>query len=155
MKLRLKQRLVSRVFDVFDSKGNTMYVAEGELAWGHFLHFYDADGNDVACIRGENGIARRSFEMYMDGNYVGNLCWRFSWFTSEFDLDYNGWKMVCDASERRYTISTATGEEVVATATQKVWNLMATYEIDIRNPRDVLPVLMVILSAIVEKSLRL
>ena len=47
MKLLFKQRMFSWFdsYDIYDESGNTVFVVKGELAWGHLLRIYDAQGN--------------------------------------------------------------------------------------------------------------
>ena len=53
MKLLFKQRFFSWFdsYDIYDESGNTMFVVKGELAWGHLLRIYDANGREIGCIK--------------------------------------------------------------------------------------------------------
>ena len=51
MKLLFKQRFFSWLdsYDIFDEAGNTVYTVKGQLAWGHCLKIFDANGYEVSC----------------------------------------------------------------------------------------------------------
>ena len=53
MKLLFKQRLFSWFdsYDIYDEAGNTIFTVKGELAWGHLLRIYDANGNELGYIK--------------------------------------------------------------------------------------------------------
>ena len=49
MKLLFKQKMFSWFdsYDIFDEEGNTVYTVKGQLAWGHCLKIFDAEGYDA------------------------------------------------------------------------------------------------------------
>ena len=54
MKLFIKQRVFTfaDTFVVKDDYGNDRYFVQGEFfSWGHKLHIYDLDNNEVAFIK--------------------------------------------------------------------------------------------------------
>jgi uncharacterized protein YxjI len=92
MKLLFKQRLFSWFdsYDIFDEAGNTVFTVKGELAWGHLLRIYDAAGFEVGHIKEKVFSWLPRFEIYLGGNYVGNIQKEFSFFKPRFHIDYNG-----------------------------------------------------------------
>ena len=75
MKLLFKQRFFSWFdsYDIYDEAGNTLFVVKGELAWGHLLRIYDANGNEIGCIKEKILTWLPKFEMYIGDHYLSNL----------------------------------------------------------------------------------
>ena len=71
MKLLFKQRFFSWFdsYDIYDEAGNTLFVVKGELAWGHLLRIYDANGNEIGCIKEKILTWLPKFEMYIGDCY--------------------------------------------------------------------------------------
>jgi len=86
MKLLFKQRFFSWFdsYDIYDEAGNTVYAVQGEPAWGHLLRIYDANGNELGCIREKIFTFLPGFEMYLGEKYVGSIHKEFSFFKPKF-----------------------------------------------------------------------
>ena len=155
MKLIFKQRLFSWFdsYDIYDEAGNTVYVVKGELAWGHLLRIYDANGNEVGYIKQKVLTWLPRFEMYIDGNYAGCITKEFSFFKPKFNIDFCGWRVEGDWFEWDYTILNSAGLSV-AQVSKDVWKWTDTYVIDVRDPHDVLYSLMLVLAIDAEKCSR-
>ena len=61
MKLLFKQRIFSWIdsYDIYDEKGNTVYIVKGQISFGHRLKIYDAPKYDIDF----NG-------WHVEGNYM-------------------------------------------------------------------------------------
>ena len=78
---------------------------------------------------------------------------RFTFFRPSFDIDYRGWYVQGDFFEWDYTILNSANKKV-ATVYKELLHLTDTYIIDVRDSRDVLDVLMLVLAIDAEKCSR-
>ena len=155
MKLLFKQRMFSWFcsYDIYDEAGNVAFTVQGELAWGHLLRIYDANGAEVGYIKEKVLTWLPKFEMYLGENYVGSISKEFTFFQPKFDIDYNGWHVEGDWLEWDYNIVNAAGHDV-ATVSKEIWNWTDTYTIDVYDPNDALCALMLVLAIDAEKCSR-
>ena len=155
MKLLFKQRFFSWFdsYDIYDEAGKTVYTVKGERAWGHLLRIYDASGNEVGYIKQKVFTWLPQFEMYLGEDHIGSIYKEISLFKPRFNIDYNGWQVEGDWFEWDYTIRDAS-EQKVATVFKEVWNWTDTYVIDVRDPKDALYALMLVLAIDAEKCSR-
>ena len=155
MKLLFKQRFFSWFdsYDIYDEAGNTVYTVKGELSWGHLLRIYDANGNDVGCVKEKIFTWLPKFEMYIGDNYIGSINKEFSFFEPKFNIDYNGWHVSGDWFEWDYNIFDAFAQDV-AIVSKELWNWTDTYVIDVKDPKNALCVLMLVLAIDAEKCSR-
>lgn len=155
MKLLFKQRMFSWFdsYDIYDEAGNTMFVVKGELSWGHLLRIYDANGNEVGCVKQKVLTWLPQFEIYVGERCVGSIHKEFSFFKPRFHIDYNGWYVQGDWFEWNYDILNSVGQSV-ATVSKEIWNWTDTYTIDVVNPQDALYALMLVLAIDAEKCSR-
>ena len=93
MKLLLKQRLFSWLdsYDVYSEAGETLYTVKGQLAWGHCLKIFDAAGREVGMVKEKIFSFLPRFEMYVGGQYLGNISREFSLFMPRYHIDCNVW----------------------------------------------------------------
>ena len=155
MKLLFKQRMFSWFcsYDVYDEAGNVVFVVKGELAWGHLLRIYDANGAEVGYIQEKVLTWLPKFEVYMGGRYLGSICKEFTFFKPKFNIDYNGWQVDGDWLEWDYRILDGAGRGVAAVSKQ-LWNWTDTYMIDVYDPADAVGALMLVLAIDAEKCSR-
>ena len=155
MRLLFKQRFFSWFdsYDIYDEAGNTLFTVKGELAWGHLLRIYDANGNEVGCIKEKIFTWLPKFEMYFGDSYIGSINKEFSFFRPKFNIDYNGWQIEGDWFEWEYTIQNSSGRDVAAVS-KKIWNWTDTYVIDVYDPKDAVYALMLVLAIDAEKCSR-
>ena len=152
MRLLFKQRMFSWFdsYDIYDESGNTVFTVKGELAWGHLLRIYDAQGNEVGYIKEKIFSWMPRFEMYVGDNYVGCISKEFSFFRPRFNIDYNGWQVDGDWFEWDYSIMNSFCHHV-ATVSKELWQWTDTYVIDVYNDQDALCALMLVLAIDAEK----
>lgn len=155
MKLLFKERMFTWFdsYDVYDERGNTVFVVKGELSWGHCLRIYDAHGNELGSLQEKIFTFLPKFEMYMGDNYVGCISKEFTFFVPAFDIDYNGWHVDGDFFEWDYQIKNQSGQRV-ADVSKELFNWTDTYTITVDNPQDALSALMVVLAIDAEKCSR-
>ena len=155
MKLLFKQRMFSWFdsYDIYDEAGNTIFEVKGELSWGHLLRIYDANGNEVGCIRQKILTWLPQFEMYIGERCIGSIRKEFSFFKPRFHIDFNGWCVEDDWFEWNYAILNAV-DQCVASVSKEIRNWTDTYMIDVRNAQDALYALMLVLAIDAEKCSR-
>lgn len=155
MKLLFKERLFSWFdsYDVYDEAGNVRFTVKGELAWGHLLRVYDANGFEVGYIKEKILTWLPKFEIYKGGRYVGSICKELSFFKPRFNIDYNGWQVEGNWFEWDYSIRNFAGQEV-AFVTKELFNWTDTYSITVYNPVDAVDALMLVLAVDAEKCSR-
>ena len=155
MRLRFKQRFFSWLdsYDIYTEDGEVAYTVKGQLAWGHKLKIFDADGSEVGTVQQVVLTFLPKFEMYLGENYLGCIKKELTFFKPKFTIDCNGWQMEGNFFEWDYTILDGSGN-TVATVTKEVWNWTDTYALDIVNPADALQVLMLVLAIDAEKCSR-
>ena len=155
MKLLFKQRFFSWFdsYDIYDEAGNTVFTVQGELAWGHLLRIYGADGREVGCVKEKVLTWLPKFEMYLGERYVGCIRKEFTFFQPKVHIDCNGWSVDGDWLEWEYSIRNEYGS-IVATVSKEIWNWTDTYMIDVRDPQDAISALMLVLAIDAEKCSR-
>ena len=155
MRLLFKQRMFSWFdsYDIYDESGNTVFIVKGELAWGHLLRIYDANGNELGCVKEKVLTLLPKFEMYLGDDYAGCIKKEFTLLKPRFDIDYNGWHVDGDWFEWDYSIFDAFCQQV-ATVSKEIWNWTDTYIIDVIDPKDALRALMLVIAIDAEKCSR-
>ncbi|MBQ9860081.1 MAG: LURP-one-related family protein [Clostridia bacterium] len=155
MKLLFKQRLFSWFdsYDIFNEAGETVYVVKGQLAWGHCLKIFDAAGNELGMVKQKLLTWLPTFEMYLQGQYLGRIKREFTFFRPRYAIDCNGWQVEGSFFEWDYTIRNAAGQSI-ATVTKELFNWTDTYSIEVADHRDALCALMLVLAIDAEKCSR-
>lgn len=147
MKLLFKQRLFSWLdsYDIYDEQGDVLFVVKGELAWGHCLQIWDAQGQHVGTVKEKVLTFLPVFDLYEGDNYIGNVKKEFTFFVPKFHLEYRNWQIEGDIMEWSYQMTEPSGA-VAATAEKKLLNWTDTYEIDVTRTEDALYALMIVLA---------
>lgn len=155
MKLLFKQRFFSWFdsYDIYNEAGATVYIVKGELAWGHLLRIYDANGNELGSIKEKILTWLPKFEMYLGDSYIGCISKEFTFFKPRFNIDCNGWHINGSWFEWDYNILNSAGQGI-ATVSKELWHWTDTYVIDVYDPQDALCVLMLVLAIDAEKCSR-
>ena len=152
MKLLFKQRMFSWFdsYDIYDEAGMTAYTVKGQLSWGHCFRVFDAAGRELGTVKQKVFSWLPTFEIYQNGGYIGCIRREFSFFRPRFTVDFCGWTIEGDLFQWDYHIMDGAGQ-VVATVAKELWNWTDTYTIDIHQPEDALPALMLVLAVDAEK----
>lgn len=155
MKLLFKQRFFSWLdsYDIYDENNNTVFSVKGQFAWGHKLNVYDAQGNHIATLQEKIFSFLPRFEIYINDQFAGTVSKEFSFFKPKFSVDYKGWAVEGSFLEWDYTIYDSAGNHL-ASVTKELFNWTDTYVININNPDDALPALMLVLAIDAEKCSR-
>lgn len=155
MKLLFKQRLFSWFdsYDIFDENNNTVFTVKGQLSWGHRLNVYDALGNHVATLQQRVLTFLPKFDIYIQENLVGTISKEFTLLKPKYNIDFMGWHIEGDFFEWEYSIFNSIGNNI-AHVSKELFNWTDTYSINIINPADALPALMLVLAIDAEKCSR-
>lgn len=147
MKLLFKQRLFSWLdsYDIFYEDGSAAFTVEGRLSWGHKLVISDGSGRELGMVKEEALAFLPRFSIYLEGQETGCIRKEFSLFRPVFHLDCLGWRIEGDLLQWDYIITDAAGAEVAHIGKQLLqWT--DTYVLDIREERNALYVLMIVLA---------
>ena len=152
MRLLFKQRLFSWFdsYDIYTEDGSVCYTVKGQLAWGHLLKVYDAQGHEVGEVRERLLSLLPKFEVSCGGQYLGCIRKEFSLLRPRFNIDYNGWSVQGDWMGWDYTI-TGPGGRCIATDSKELLRMTDTYVLEIKDPADALHVLLFALAMDAEK----
>ena len=147
MKLYIKEKVFSwgDKFFVKDEMGNDKYIVQGEVfSWGKKLHVYDMMGREVAFIKQEVWSWMPRFYVFCGERQVAEIKKEFTFFFPKYAIEGLGWEINGRFMEHDYEITQA-GMPIV-TITKEWMNWGDTYELDIRNPRDEIIALAVVLT---------
>ena len=95
MKLLFKQRFFSWFdsYDIYNEAGQTVYTVKGQLAWGHCLKIYDAQGREIGTVKERVFTFLPKFEMYLGDRYIGCISKEFTFLFPKYHIDCNGWQV--------------------------------------------------------------
>lgn len=144
MKLFLKQRFFSwtDTYDVFDSDDCVRYFVKAEFfSLGHVIHVYDTTGAEVGCIREKLLTFLPKFEIEINGNILGTISKKFTFFKENYTLDYKGWDVEGDFLGWDYSVKDSYGAEVVSVS-KEIFNFTDAYSITFYRAADELPALL-------------
>ena len=155
MKLLFKQRLFSWFdsYDIYDEDGNSVYTVKGQLAWGHCLKIFDAQGNEKGLVKQRVLTWLPKFEIYSDNYYLGCIRRELTFLTPKYTIEYNGWQVEGNWWEWDYEIRDPQGL-LIATISKEIFHWTDTYVLDIVDPKNALMVLMLVLAIDAEKCSR-
>lgn len=155
MKLLFKQRFFSWFdsYDIYNETGQVVYVVKGQLSWGHCLKIFDTLGNEIGTVKERVFTFLPKFEMYLGTRYIGCISKEFSFFRPKYNIDCNGWHIEGDFMEWDYDIVNSTGQRIAAVS-KELFKLTDTYMIDVRDPKDAIMALMLVLAIDAEKCSR-
>lgn len=152
MKFTIRQRVFSWFdsFDIYDEEGNTAFTVKGQLSWGHNLHFFTPDGEDIANVKEVVLTVFPKFEFYVHEEYKGMLRRRFSPLYPQYDMDFNGWHVDGDFLNWSWQVYD-NNDNQIAIIDRKLFHLTDTYGIDVLNEEDALYVLMIVIAIDAER----
>ena len=155
MKLLFKQRFFSWFdsYDIYNEAGQTVYTVKGQLAWGHCLKIYDAQGREIGTVKERILTFLPKFDLYIGEELVGTITKDFTFFVPAFDVDFNNWRVQGQFMEWDYDLLDKFGAQV-ASVSKELFNWTDTYVIDVHDPDDALCALMVVLAIDAEKCSR-
>ncbi len=155
MKMLFKQRMFSWFdsYDIYDEWGDVLFTVKGELAWGHQLRIYDKNGIEVGLVKQKVLTFLPKYELFCREEYIGCIFKELSFFKPRFNIDFCGWQIEGDWFEWNYSITDATGDNI-ASVSKEIWNWTDTYSIEVKDSKDALYCLMLVLAIDADKCSR-
>lgn len=146
MRMLFKQRLFSWFdsYDIYDEEGNILYKVKGELSWGHQLRIYD-NNNEVGLIKEKIFTFLPKFIMFENGIEIGEIRKQFTFFIPKFNLTCNDWSVTGNILEWDYRVVDS-DNNLIMNASKEIFHLTDTYIIDVKNKKDALYSLMIVLA---------
>lgn len=147
MKLLIKQRVFSwgDTYDIYDEEGNAKYLVKAEIfSFGHQLHVYDASENEIGSVHQKLFTFLPKFEIVIHGDLCGTITKQFTFFTQEYDIDFNGWHVEGDFFSWDYEVYE--GDRSIIHISKEPFHWGDTYVIDIENPADELMGMMLVIA---------
>lgn len=147
MKLLIKQRVFSWTdsYDIYDENGIAKYFVKAEFfSFGHQLHVYDSNQNEIAIIHERLLTFLPVFEIEISGRTVGSIKKQFSFFVPKYEIDYNGWRVEGDFLGWNYDVYS--GCSPVIHISKELLHWGDTYVIDFMNPADELDGLLLVIA---------
>lgn len=147
MKLLIKQRVFSwsDTYDIYDENENTKYFVKAELlSLGHKLHIYDNMKNEVGLIKEHPFCFLPVFDIEINGNILGTIEKKFSFFKPKYEMDFNGWRVEGDFLGWDYDVYS--GCSSIIHISKELFHWGDTYVIDFTNPADELMGLLLVIA---------
>jgi|LAHS01.1.fsa_nt_gb uncharacterized protein YxjI len=142
MALCIRERIFSwtEKYDVFDEKQNVLYSVKGEFwSLGHKIHIYDASGKEVAFIREKAWSFFKKFEIYINGEKMGLLREKFSWFHPRYEVDFMDIQVEGDIFAWDYQMIQK--GEPFGMIQRKIFSWANVYYLSYPDPKNELPIL--------------
>lgn len=147
MKLYIKQKVFTwgDKFTVKDETGRDRYFVEGEVfTFGRKLHVYDIHGQEVAFIKQELWSWMPRYYVFCGDRQVAEIKKEFTFFFPQYTIEGLGWEINGSFLAHDYEI-TKSGYPIVTIS--KEWMTWGdSYALDIKDPRDELVALAVVLT---------
>lgn len=147
MKLLIKQRVFSwtDIFDVYDENGEPNYFVKAEFfSLGHQLHVYDRYDNEIGLVKEKLLAFLPAFEIEINGQTVGRIEKKFTLFRPKYEVDYLDWRVEGDFLGWNYDVYA--GCRSMIHISKEVLSWGDTYVIDIEDPQDEVPALLLVLA---------
>lgn len=147
MRLLIKQRVFSwsDTYDIYDEQENVRYFVKAEVfSLGHQIHVYDTGQRELAVIRERFLTFLPVFDIEIGGRSVGKIQKLFSLFHPQYEVDYNGWRV--DGDFVGWDYSVYSGNTQVAHISKELFHWGDTYTIDIADPSDELPGILLVIA---------
>lgn len=144
MKLLIKQKVFSWFdsYNINDENENVIYKVKGEFAWGHLLRIYDESDMEVGLLKQKMFTLFPKFILRVkDKEYILNK--EFT-FLKEV-LSINDLDMVVMGNFLGWSYEIKRNDKVIARISKKL-SYTDVYEIDIKDEKDSLLVLLIVLS---------
>lgn len=147
MRMYFKQRIFSILdsYDIYDESGKTLFTVEGKWGFSHKFVIYDRNHKKVGFIEQKVLSILPKFYIYVDGEEVGMIRRRVTFFHSLYTLDELGWEMKGDVFNWDFKIKDSSND-IVAVVTKKLISFSDTYWIDVKDERNALVALMFVLA---------
>ena len=148
MELLIKQRVFSwtDAYDVFDSSQNAIYFVKGDFfSLGHRIRIYDKfTGEELGCVQQRLLTLMPTFDIEINGQTVGTIRKKFTFFSQDYQVDYRGWDVEGDFLGWDYRV-VENGREIMDIS--KAWLTWGdTYTLSYHDPANELPGLLLVIA---------
>ena len=147
MQLLIKQRIFSlrETFDVYDEEEQPRWYIEGKLfSIPKEIYVFDQENRQYAAIRQKLWKLMPQYELWLGEQYFGCIRQLFG-FRPRYELADCGWRVEGDFWGWDYRILDERGE-LVAALTKEPLHWGDTYVLDIPDPQNELPCLLIVLA---------
>ena len=147
MKLLIKQRILSwtDAYKVLDEHYHKKYEVRAELiSLTHQLHVYDAHCRQLGVVREKLLAVLPTFTLEIGGRSCGRVSKQWTLLAPRYELNYFGWTVKGDCLAWNYEVFE--GRRRVAHIHKEFLAWTDTYVIDIADPADELPALMLVIA---------
>lgn len=147
MKLYFKQKVFTfrQRSEIFDSTGNIMFTAVGEVfSLGRKMHIYDDTNNEIAFVQQRLLRLLPRFSVYIGGQFIGDIVKQFTLLRQHYTIEELGWQISGDFFAHDYSISC--GGEYIASIHKRWMSWGDSFEIDVAKDQDIVMALAVIIA---------
>ena len=144
MILLLKQKVFSWFdsYNIYDENENVIYKIKGEFSWGHLLRIYDESDTEVGLLKQKVFTLFPKFTLRIkDKEYLLNK--EFTFLKEVFSIDDLDVEVKGDFWGWNYEIKKR--DELIARISKKL-SYTDVYEINIKNEKNSVLVLLIVLS---------
>lgn len=140
MTLYIKQKVFSWAdrFTVKDVDGTDRYSVEGEVfTFGKKLHVYDNSEREVIFIKERLTFFTPTFEIYIDGNLVGEVKREFTFFHPRYTVTLTDGRSIGvegDFWDHDYSVTEGTG--TLMTVSKEFFTWGDSYALNVYNGED-------------------
>ena len=131
-------------FAIRDEAGEVLFKVKGVMAMAQKFLLLDADGNEIGAVK-ETLAPGTHFHLVHNGEKIGTVD-KKGFFGSHFEVSYNGWQLQGDTLPWSYWIASAEGQPV-AVLSRTMNPEKDSYGMEVFNPEDLIPAIMVVLAA--------
>ena len=154
MKLLFKQRMISWFdsYDVYNEEDERVFVIKGQVSLTRRLKIYDGDKeNHLGTLREEMVSLLPKYHVEINDEDLGCIKRKVSVWKPKYNIEFKDWEVKGNIWEWDYEIEDRDGN-LIAAVSKKLFHLTDTYEIDVKNEKDALPVLMLVLAIDADKQ---
>lgn len=148
MELLIKQRVFSwtDTYDVFDTDWNAKYFVKGDFfSLGHTIRVFDKfTGEELGCVQQRLLTLLPTFDILVDGQIIGTVRKKFTFFTQDYEVDYRGWDVEGDFLGWDYRVLGRNREVMSISKEWLTWG--DTYTLRYDSPADELPGLLLVIA---------
>ena len=144
MKLLLKQKVFSwfDTYNIYDENDKIVYKVKGEYSWGHLLKVYDENDEEIGLLQQKMFSLFPKFILRVkDKEYVLNK--EFTFLKEVFSI--NDLDIVVMGNFLGWSYEIKKHDKVIASVSKKL-SYTDVYEINVKDEKDSLLVLLIILS---------
>lgn len=144
MKLLLKQKVFSwfDTYNIYDENDKIVYKVKGEFSWGHLLKVYDENDEEIGLLQQKMFTLFPKFVLRVkDKEYVLNK--EFTFLKEVFSI--NDLDMVVMGNFLGWSYEIKKHDKVIASVSKKL-SYTDAYEINVKDEKDSLLVLLIVLS---------